>query len=110
MPYPDARKLRGEPMHPSVSSLLRFFEYDHLPMHLQRISQPFCTLAHEIAYNYEGPEVGACLRKLLEAKDCAVRAALVYTDRTSGVVNEDDRLMGSNPQPRPRPIPDDPQA
>jgi hypothetical protein len=62
--------------HPSAVALLRFFEYDHLPPHLQKISQPFHELAHSLIGGLEGPELTVALRKLLEAKDCAVRAAL----------------------------------
>lgn len=65
-------------MHPGAEALLRFFEYGHLPERLQAISASFYTLAHELAENpdLEGPELTVALRKLLESKDCAVRAAL----------------------------------
>ena len=64
-------------MHPSVKAILKYFEYEHLPEHLQVVSQPFHELAHELVeQELEGPELTAALRKLLEAKDCAVRAAL----------------------------------
>lgn len=63
-------------MHPSTEALLRYFSYRHLPAELQDVSGPFCDLAHKMAHVLEGPEATACLRKLLEAKDCAVRAAL----------------------------------
>jgi hypothetical protein len=63
-------------MHPAVAQILRFFEYEHLPPALQEISQPFHELAHDMAERFEGPELTAGLRKLLEAKDCMVRAAL----------------------------------
>lgn len=63
-------------MHPSIAHFLPFFTYTHLPPHLQAVSKPFAELAHDIARKHEGPEAAACLRKLLEAKDCAVRAAL----------------------------------
>lgn len=63
-------------MHPSTAEILRYFEYDHLPPHLADISMPFHDLAHHLANRLEGPELTAGLRKLLEAKDCAVRAAL----------------------------------
>lgn len=65
-------------MHPSTEALLPFFKYEHLPPRLQKISEPFCTLARNVAESDDlsGPEVTVCLRKLLEAKDCAVRAAL----------------------------------
>lgn len=64
-------------MHPATAALLRYFEYDHLPKPLQLVSLPFHELAHMVAEDLpEGPETTTCLRKLLEAKDCAVRAAL----------------------------------
>jgi hypothetical protein len=65
-------------MHPATEAILRHFEYEHLPSHLQAISRPFCELAKDLvaAHGLEGPELTAGLRKLLEAKDCAVRAAL----------------------------------
>jgi hypothetical protein len=57
--------------------LLQFFKYDHLPDHLRVISKPFADLAHEIAETVPvNPERTTALRKLLEAKDCAVRALL----------------------------------
>lgn len=61
--------------------MLRYFEYAHLPERLQGVSEPFCTLAHWIAGQLPaGPETTTALRKLLEAKDCAVRAALDKED------------------------------
>lgn len=68
----------GGPMrHPAVTGLLRHFTYAHLPAHLQAVSGPVCDLAHQMAARIpDGPELAAGLRKLLEAKDCLVRAAL----------------------------------
>ena len=65
-------------MHPATEALLRYFTFDHLPEHLRAISEPFHTLAYRLATNTDlhGPELTVALRKLLEAKDCAVRAAL----------------------------------
>jgi hypothetical protein len=64
-------------MHPATAQLLGYFNYWHLPQPLMDVSRPFCDLAHHVAEHLpEGPEVTVCLRKLLEAKDCAVRAAL----------------------------------
>jgi hypothetical protein len=63
-------------VHPSTEAILRFFEYGHLPPRLQEISAPFSELAHDMAGKLEGAELTAGLRKLLEAKDCMVRAAL----------------------------------
>lgn len=63
-------------MHPSIAHFLPFFAFEHLPERLQDVSRPFGELARKVASELEGPEAAACLRKLLEAKDCAVRAAL----------------------------------
>lgn len=55
--------------------LLQFFKYDHLPEHLQKISKPFADMAIDMFYKLpSNPERTMCIRKLLEAKDCAVRA------------------------------------
>lgn len=64
-------------MHPNTEQLLKFFDYKHLPNDLQAWSMPFHDLAHHVAKNLDGPEATVCLRKLLEAKDCCVRAALI---------------------------------
>jgi hypothetical protein len=56
--------------------ILRFFAWDHLPVHLQEISKPFAELAEVMAGVTGNAETAAGRRKLLEAKDCAVRAAL----------------------------------
>ena len=56
---------------------MKYFEYLHLPSHLQEVSKPIGELAklmNETLPNGEEKEVG--LRKLLEAKDCLVRAKL----------------------------------
>ena len=65
-------------MQPSTEAMLEFFEYRHLPTHLQEISKPFHDLAHQSAKmeTRHAAELTAGLRKLLEAKDCVVRAAL----------------------------------
>ena len=57
--------------------ILRFFHYAHLPEVLRVRSKPFCDLARMIIETTpRNPERTAALRKLLEAKDAAVRAAL----------------------------------
>lgn len=59
------------------NSLLQFFQYEHLPAHLQIVSQPFCELATRVDSSLpSNAEKTVALRKLLEAKDCAVRAIL----------------------------------
>lgn len=63
--------------HPSVSAILRYFTWTHLPTRLHAFSKPCCDLAEQMAdICPENPELTAGLRKLLEAKDCFVRAAL----------------------------------
>lgn len=65
--------------------IMQFFAYSHLPERLQEVSKPFCDLAHLIVDGHPGdpegatalprnPERTVALRKLLEAKDAAVRA------------------------------------
>jgi hypothetical protein len=57
--------------------LIRWFEYGHLPEDLWPICQGFAELVFATVDRLpDGPELTACLRKLLEAKDCAVRAAI----------------------------------
>ncbi|HEU4656320.1 MAG TPA: hypothetical protein VFR97_02290 [Capillimicrobium sp.] len=64
-------------LHPSEEALLRFFEAAHLPDRLRRVSEPFAVLAaHIINSAPPSAETTTALRKLLEAKDCAVRAAI----------------------------------
>lgn len=69
--------------------IMQFFAYEHLPEKLQAVSKPFCELARIVVGEPEVPagtsvqfplprnaERTVTLRKLLEAKDAAVRAAL----------------------------------
>ena len=57
--------------------MLKWFQYAHLPAHLQETSNDFGLLAEKIVSDVEpGPERTVALRKLLEAKDAAVRAKL----------------------------------
>ncbi len=60
-----------------IEPILRYFDYTHLPEDLRSRSKPFCDLAHHIiATTPRNPERSVALRKLLEAKDAAVRAGL----------------------------------
>jgi len=55
----------------------QFFSYEHLPPHLAEASKPFAELAQMIVATLpRNPERTVALRKLLEAKDAAVRARL----------------------------------
>lgn len=57
--------------------MLKWFDFDHLPDHLRDVSRPFCELAVTVVGRCDpGPERTVALRKLLEAKDAAVRAKL----------------------------------
>lgn len=65
-----AEQLTGEPM-------LKFFRFAHLPPPLREVSAKFSALAIDLAMNQlRTPERTVALRKLLEAKDAAVRNAL----------------------------------
>lgn len=58
-----------------MEHIQQFFKYDHLPEALQNISKPFCEMAENIERVLpRNPERTVALRKLLEAKDAAVRA------------------------------------
>ena len=56
---------------------MQFFEYNHLPFHLQEISEGIHLIAHDMDKTLpDGAEKSAGMRKLLEAKDCFVRARI----------------------------------
>jgi hypothetical protein len=60
-----------------ANQIMAYFEYSHLPERLQNISKPIGDLAKLIDGNLpDCAEKTAGLRKLLEAKDCFVRAGL----------------------------------
>ena len=60
-----------------MSVNMSYFDYEHLPAKLQEVSKPFGELAREMDETIESSdEKSAGMRKLLEAKDCMVRAAL----------------------------------
>ncbi len=63
-------------VHPATKAMLKNFKYEHLPPHLKEVSKPICEMAKGFAETLSGPELTAGLRKLLEAKDCMVRARL----------------------------------
>lgn len=65
-------------MNEAHARVLRYFEYAHLPPALGEISRDFHDLAHRLAASEHADpaELTVALRKLLEAKDAAVRAML----------------------------------
>jgi len=57
--------------------ILKYFAYEHLPPHLQPASKAVGDVARQMAEHLPpSAELSAGLRKLLEAKDCFVRATL----------------------------------
>ncbi|HHR6119719.1 TPA: hypothetical protein ACS72I_003412 [Providencia alcalifaciens] len=59
------------------NTIMKYFEYQHLPPHLQEVSKPIGDLAQQMDEQLpDGAEKSAGLRKLIEAKDCFVRAKL----------------------------------
>ena len=65
-----------------MTTTIQYFKYDHLPQRLQEVSKPIGDLAMELEQSIpDGPEKSAGMRKLLEAKDCFVRASLEVVPR-----------------------------
>lgn len=64
--------------HTATKHLARYFAYEHLTSpDLRQVSYLCCDMAAQmVALLDDGPELSTGLRKLLEAKDCFVRAAL----------------------------------
>lgn len=59
------------------STTIKYFKYDHLPADLQVIAKLLAELANELEASLpDSAEKSAGMRKLLEAKDCFVRAKL----------------------------------
>lgn len=80
--------MSGRPMHPAVERMLRNFDNSdgHLPPYLAGVSAACQALAHDMVDRLptDDPETTAGLRKLLEAKDCFVRAAVEQQKRMGG--------------------------
>ena len=87
-------------LHPATATILQYFTYAHLPEPLQRISKPLGDLATEMAHLLpQGAELTAGLRKLLEAKDCFVRAGLQHIRSSEGtVISEPSDSIGRSTQ------------
>jgi len=62
--------------------LTQFFEFRHLPKELAEVSQPFAVLVQKMLETLpDNPERTTAFRKLLEAKDAAVRAKLFKAEK-----------------------------
>lgn len=60
--------------------IMQYFSYAHLPPNLQEVSKVFSDVANWVLLGSDyNPERVEALRKLLEAKDCAVRAKIFKT-------------------------------
>ena len=72
------------PPPPLPEGILQFFRHGHLSPELADVSRPFCDLAQDIVRGLpRNPERTVALRKLLEAKDAAVRASLYQVGHVS---------------------------
>lgn len=61
----------------NANPIMKYFAYEHLPAHLKDASKLIGDLAKQLDETLpNGPEKTAGLRKLLEAKDCFVRAII----------------------------------
>lgn len=77
----DTLMATAEGRHPSTVHICRFFAYAHLPPALASVSKPSCRTALDMLQLLgDGPELTTGLRKLLEAKDCFVRAEVAADD------------------------------
>lgn len=60
-----------------MNRLLKWLRHAHLPPVLQEVVSPIEALARQLDQTLsEGPEKTAGMRKLIEAKDCFVRARI----------------------------------
>jgi hypothetical protein len=65
------------------TTTIQYFTFAHLPPRLRSVSEPIAALANQMEKDlFDGPEKSAGMRKLLEAKDCFVRAALEIPKET----------------------------
>lgn len=95
MDYQQAQALPKPPAHQG-STAAKYFAFGHLPGHLQAVSRPIGELAELLEQLLpNGPEKSAGMRKLLEAKDCFVRAALDVSPSellANAPISDTDRL------------------
>lgn len=74
--------INTEGRHQAVTDICRFFAFEHLPPDLQAVSRVFHDAVEDILHLIpdDSAELVAGIRKLLEGKDCAVRAAMGEDD------------------------------
>lgn len=84
-----------EGRHPGTLGILKFFSAAHLPIPLQMVSLSCAHLADEMVSRLpDSPELIAGLRKLLEAKDCFVRATVLMQEEMTNEVRGDSGSQG----------------
>lgn len=72
-----SNEIQKDPHSGGPEPIMQFFAWDHLPPHLQEVSKHFMGIANMIVGTLpRNPERTVALRKLLEAKDAAVRAKI----------------------------------
>lgn len=69
----------NEKRHPAVQDIAAFFEFEHLDEPMRSASESIADVAQEMLDGIpdDSAEFTTGMRKLLEAKDCFVRAALI---------------------------------
>ncbi len=66
-----------EDRHPATQQIMRHFGFGHLHPELAAVSREFHDFAHRLlTLCHDGPEFTVALRRILEAKDAAVRSAV----------------------------------
>jgi uncharacterized phage infection (PIP) family protein YhgE len=86
--------------HPSVQHLVDLLKVnENLPEGLKTISQRFTNLRDDLLNDVkeDTPEVAAGLRKILEAKDCFVRAAHLARTQIGEMVQDATHDKDSTP-------------
>lgn len=68
--------------HPATAQILRWLDVSHLPAHLADYGKDFRRIAADLVVSLPngGPELTTGLRKLVEAKDCIIRAAILQRE------------------------------
>lgn len=78
-----------ENRHPSVRGVGKHLNYDEYMPHRRAVAKPFAYLAAEILDKLpDSPELTVMLRKIVEARDCCIRAA--DDARESGPAQEEE--------------------
>jgi hypothetical protein len=76
------QELRAQGRHQGTVAVAQWFCWDHLPEgDARQVSREVASLARSMTgFLPDSPELTVALRKLLEAKDCIVRATLEALD------------------------------